>query len=170
MRPAPAPHPTAGPPGTRPASSLLVLKVDRRANFAGSPACPAQDPTSQRGPSTVWGGRATPAFADPLSFPEGEELGAALGCGPAFKVIPIARGLICMAGRCGECPSSAGRRGAQIRSGGPSFGVVLALSPASLSADEYVNLSPLPPCSAVLGAAAIPRVKLINICFQNDTR
>lgn len=66
-----------------------------------------------------------------------------------------------------------GQRGAQIRSGGPSFGVVLALSRASLSSDEYVNLLPLLPCCTVMGAAsavAIPRVKLINICFQNDTR
>lgn len=48
---------------------------------------------------------------------------------------------------------------------------------ASLSSDEYVNLPPPLPgaaaAAAAVGAAsavAIPRVKLINICFQNDTR
>lgn len=134
-------------------SRCLVPKSCRKENLAQSPAWPTRDPTSQSGPSTVWGERAPPF---PVLCHFWEKLGAGLCVPSSVQGYPdSAAGLICMVARC-ECPSSTGQRGVQIRSAGPSFGVVLALSWASLSSDEYVNLSPPPPCSAVMGARLRP--------------
>lgn len=63
--------------------------------------------------------RASPTSSSPSSFLRGEKLGAASAGCPAFKVIQIARGLICMAARCAEPGASRGR--ADKVCGGPSL-------------------------------------------------
>ena len=69
--------------------------------------------TPPAGAAPPWLERASPTSSSTLSFLGGEKLRAAVACCPAFKVIQIARGLICMAARC------AWAGGAQIRSAGP---------------------------------------------------
>lgn len=134
---------------------LVFPKAGGKETLAQLPGWPARDPTS-RERSLRRLGRASPTFPSALSLLREEKLGAGLCLPSCVQGYPdSAAGLICMAVRW-ECPSSTGRRGAQIRSGGPSFGVVLVLSRASLSSDEYVNLSPPPPCSAVMGARLRP--------------
>lgn len=103
-------------------SCFLVPKAGGEENLAQSPAWPAGDPTSQSNPSTVWGGRAPPF---PVLRHFWEKLGAGLCLPPRVQGYPdSAAGLICMAARC-ECPSRAGRRGAQIRSAAQVSGLYL---------------------------------------------
>lgn len=131
-RPSPDPVALGLPRGLR----LILLQ--RKGSSAPSGACSG----------SVWGGRAQPLPGRSVTSGR-RDAGSGPARRPAFKVIQIARGPHLHGGAARAPARRAG--GAQIRSAGPGFGVVLALSRASLSSDEYVNLPPPPPRSAVVG-------------------
>ena len=96
-------------------------KTGGRENFAPLPVLTSTPQARVVPPLLGEGGRTQP-FPNPLSLLGGEKRERPRVLAVRRSRLSDSSGLICMAGRCRECPSSAGRRGAQIRSGSPSFG------------------------------------------------
>lgn len=96
-------------------------KIGRRENFAPLPVL-TSNPQAKVVPALLGEGGRTQPFPNSLSFLGGEKRERPRVLAVQRSRLSDSSGLICMAGRCRECPSSAGRRGAQIRSGSPSFG------------------------------------------------